>query len=81
MTIDDQIRDDELQYDIKREAAEISASSSGKIDNHEYLAGEGILPSNERQRIEPAKFTYLHQEKHLKSKKNKIEQQERKMKD
>ena len=68
MTIDDQIRDDELQYDLKREAAETSASSSGKIDDHEYLTGEKILPSNERQRIKPTKFTYLNQEKHLKSK-------------
>ena len=29
MTIDDQIRDKKLQYDINREAAEISALSSG----------------------------------------------------
>ena len=34
MTINDQIRAEKLQYDINREAAKISASSSGKI--HEY---------------------------------------------
>ena len=33
-----------LQYDINREAAKISALSSGKIDTHEYLTGEQILP-------------------------------------
>ena len=33
MTIDDQIRDEKLQYDINREAAKISALSSGKITN------------------------------------------------
>ena len=40
------------------EAAKISALSSSKIDKYEYLTGEGILPSNQRQIIEPAKFTY-----------------------
>ena len=32
MAIEDQIRDEELQYDINREAAKISTFSSGKID-------------------------------------------------
>ena len=40
ITIDDKIRDEKLQYDIKREAVEISALSSGKIDKYEYLTGE-----------------------------------------
>ena len=31
MTIDNQIRDEKLQYDISREAAKVSALSSGKI--------------------------------------------------
>ena len=39
MTIDDQIRVDKIQYDINREAAEISALSSGKIGEYEYLTG------------------------------------------
>ena len=58
MTIEDQIRDEKLQYDINREAAKISALSSGKIDKYEYLTGEEILPSNQQQIIEQAKFTY-----------------------
>ena len=58
MTIEDQIRDEKLQYDINREAAKISALSSGKIDKYEYLTGEEILPSNQKQIIEQAKFTY-----------------------
>ena len=57
MTIEDQIKDEKLQYDINRDAAKISALSSGKIDN-EYLTGEDILPSNQQQIIEQAKFTY-----------------------
>ena len=58
MIIDDQIRDEKLQYDVNREAAKISALSSGKIDKYEYLTGEEILPSNQQQIIEKAKFTY-----------------------
>ena len=58
MTIEDQIKDEKLQYDINREAAKISALSSGKIDKYEYLIGEEILPSNQQQIIEQAKFTY-----------------------
>ena len=40
MTIDDEIRDEKLQYGINREVAKISALSSGKIDKYEYLIGE-----------------------------------------
>ena len=58
MTIEDQIRDEKLQYDINREAAKISALSSCKIDKYEYLTGEEILPSNQQQITEQAKFTY-----------------------
>ena len=58
MTIDDQNRDEKLQYDINREAAKISALSSNKIGKYEYLTGEEILPSNQKQIIEQAKFTY-----------------------
>ena len=63
MTINDQIRDEKLQYDINREAAKISALSSGKIHKYEYLTGEDILPSNQQQIIEQAKFTYSPLEK------------------
>ena len=48
MTIDDQIRDKKLPYDINREAVKISALSSGKIDEYEYITGEDILPSNQQ---------------------------------
>ena len=58
MTIEDQIKDEKLQYDINREAEKISALSSDKIDKYEYLTGEEILPSNQQQIIEQAKFTY-----------------------
>ena len=58
MTINDQIRYEKLQYHINREAAKISALSSGKIHKYEYLTGEDILPSNQQQIIEQPKFTH-----------------------
>ena len=58
MAIENQIRDEKLQYDINREAAKISALSSSKIDKYEYLTGEEILPYNQQQIIEHAKFTH-----------------------
>ena len=58
MTIEDHIKDEKLQYDINREAAKISALSSGKLDKYEYLTGEEILPSNQQQIIHQAKFNY-----------------------
>ena len=58
MTVNDQIRDEKLQHDINREAVKISALSSGKIEKYEYLTGKEILPSNQQQIIEQAKFTF-----------------------
>ena len=58
MTLEDKIRDEKLQYDLNREAAKIPALSSGKTDKYEYLIGEEILPSNQQQILEQAKFTY-----------------------
>ena len=57
MTINDQIRDEKLQYDINREAAKTSTISSGKIHKYEYLTCEDILPSDQQQVIAQAKFT------------------------
>ena len=58
MTINDQIRDENLQYNVNREAVKISALSSGKIHKYAYPSGDQILPSNQQQIIEQAKFTY-----------------------
>ena len=57
MTIEDHIRDKKQQYDVNGEAAKISALSSDKIDKYEYLTGEEILPSNQQQVLEQAKFS------------------------
>ena len=58
MKIDDQIMDEKLHYDINRKASKISALSLGKINKYEYLTCEEILPSNQKQTIEQAKFNY-----------------------
>ena len=57
MTIDDQIKDERIQYDINREAAKISVLSSGKVNKYEYLTCEEILLPNQKK-IEHAKVTY-----------------------
>ena len=58
MTIKDQTEDEKLQYNFNREEAKISALSSGKLHKYEYLTGEDILPSNQKQIIEKTKFIY-----------------------
>ena len=78
MTINDQIRDEKLPYDINREAAKISALSSDKIHKYEYLIGEDILPSNQQQIIEQARFTFSPLGKALEKQIKIIEDQEKK---
>ena len=63
MAIDDEVRDEKLQYDINREAANLSTLLSGKLDKYENLSGEEIVPFNQKQIIEQAKFAYSHLEK------------------
>ena len=81
MTIDYKIKDEKLQYDINREAAKISALSSGKIDKYEYLAGEEILSSDQSRIIEQARFTYSQLGKAFEKQTKTIEEQEKKQVD
>ena len=60
MKIDNKIRDEKLQYDMKiyyHYYHHLSALSSGKIDKYEYLIGEETLPPDQRRVVEQAKFT------------------------
>ena len=57
MATDDRTRDEKLQDHINKEAAEISALTSDKIDKYEYLTGKEILPCDQSRIIEQAKFT------------------------
>ena len=58
MATDDKIRDGKLKYNINREAANISAVSSSRIDKDEYLTDKEILTFNQSQMMEKAKFTH-----------------------
>ena len=51
--------------------------SSGKIDKYQYLTGEEILPSNQKQIIEQAKFTYSPLGKAFKKQTKTIEDQQK----
>ena len=75
MTMEDQIKVEKLQYDINREAAKISSLSSSKIHKYEYFTGEEILPYNQQQIIEQAKFTYSSLGKAFKKQTKTIEDQ------
>ena len=54
--LDDKILANKAQYDLDRQAAKISALSSGKLDKYEYLTGEdlGYKPDV----VQKAKFEY-----------------------
>ena len=58
MTTDEKIRDEKLQYNINREAAKISALSTGKIDKYVFFTSEETLPSDQSRIIQQAKFIY-----------------------
>ena len=65
-----------MQY--HREAAQISAFSSGKINNYEYLTGEEIFPSDYSRIIEEAKLTYSPLGKALKNKEKQLKSKQKK---
>ena len=75
MTNNDQIRDEKLQNDINREAAKTFALPPSKIHKYEDLTGEEILPSNQQQVIEQAKFIYSPLRKAFEKQINTIEDQ------
>ena len=81
MTINDQINDEKLQYDINKEAAKISALSSENFRKYEYFTGEDILPSNQQQIIKQAKSTYSPLGKVFEKQIKTIEDQEQKQVD
>ena len=65
-------------HDINWEADKISALSSNEIHKYEYLTGENILPSNQQQTIEQARFTYSPTGKAFEKQMKTIEDQEEK---
>ena len=63
MTNDYKVIDEKLRQDINREAIKISVLSSEEVDKCEFLTGDEILRSNQRQIIEQVKFAYSPLEK------------------
>ena len=45
-------------FKVQKKSFQNIQKSSGKTHKYQYLTGEDILPSNEQQTIEQAKFTY-----------------------
>ena len=56
MTIEDEIRDEKLQHNINIETPKTFALQSSKIDKYEHFASDAMLPINQTQIIEQAKF-------------------------
>ena len=67
-----------MQYEINREAAKISALTSGKIDKYEYRTVEEIIPADQRRVIELAKFAYSPSENTFEKQTKIIEEQGKK---
>ena len=78
MRINDKIRDENLQYGINGEAANISALSYEKIEKYQYLTDETILPSVQRRLIEQVNFIYSSLDKALEKQRKTIEDQREK---
>ena len=57
MTTDDKISDKKLQYDINKKAAKVL--SSQKIDKYEYLTGEEMFLSIQRQINNRTSYVYI----------------------
>ena len=70
MKINDKIRNEKLQKEINKEAAKISAFSSGKIDKYEYLTGD-----DKKRVIELAELTHSPLGKALEKQTKSIEEQ------
>ena len=72
MTTEDKSKDGKIKNNINREAAKISALSSGKIDKYEYPTGEELLPSDQSRIIQEATFIYFPLGKVFKNKQNQL---------
>ena len=54
--LDDKIKANKAQYDLHRQAAKISALSSGELKKYEYLTGENL--GYKPDVVHKAKFEY-----------------------
>ena len=61
--LDGKIKANQAQYNLGKEAAKISALSSGELEKYEYLTGENL--GYKHRVAENAKFSIIHQAKFL----------------
>ena len=54
--LENKIRSNQAQYNLDRQNAKITASSSGELDKYEYLTGEGL--GYKPDVVQKAKFEY-----------------------
>ena len=54
--LDDKIKPNQVDYDLYRQNAKISALNSGKLDKYEYLTGEEL--GYRTDPVQKAKFEY-----------------------
>ena len=69
MTTDDKIKDENLQYDVNKEATKMSPLLSGKVNKYEFLTGEEILQLIKVEQQKELSLQNLLSRKHLKKKK------------
>ena len=74
MTIDDKIKDENLQYDVNKEATKMSPLLSGKVNKYEFLTGEEILQFIKVEQQKELSLQNLLSRKHLKKKKLKTKE-------
>ena len=51
-------RDENVKYNINREAQKVLPLISGKTQNYEYWTSEEILPSDQRKKIKQANLNF-----------------------
>ena len=73
-----EIRNEKVRNDISKEAAGVSALLWGKINKHEYVKGEEILPFDQSRIIEQGTFTYSPRRKAFEKQIKAIESQDEK---
>ena len=78
MTIDDKIRGEKLQYDIKEKSKKYQHYHLEKFTNANILTDEDILPSEQSRITEQTKFTYSPLGKAFEKQIKTIEEQEKK---
>ena len=79
--INNKVEQNKAQYNLDRQAAKISAFSSGNVSKYQFLTGKDVLPDKDLQEKAAAlkRFEYLPLGKELKAQTNVAEKQYQKL--